>query len=73
MAWYIRTLNTTNPVSYASLDDAIAQVVRTVEMHMKAGKRSSRTTDGKIGLHEPDASLFNVIWIEGEDGRVMRF
>jgi hypothetical protein len=70
MAWYIRTLSSTDSVPYARLEDAIEQARVTIKLH---GKQIKRTADGKVELHEPDGSLFNVIWIEDEGERVMRF
>jgi hypothetical protein len=70
--WYVRSLSSTEGARYERLADAIAQVQETV-LRIHAGKHPSRTEDGKVALHESDGSLFNVIWIEDEDGHVMRF
>jgi hypothetical protein len=40
---------------------------------MHAGKTASTTDDGKVELRYPDGRLFSRIWIEDENGRVMRF
>ena len=72
MTWYIRTLNTFGGVAYRTLDEAVAQVTSTVN-NVHADKRKSRTEDGKIALHDADGNLVNTIWIEDENGRIMKF
>jgi len=70
--WYVRTLSTADATPYARLEDATAQVQATVEMY-SSRKRIGRTREGKVSFDERDGTLFNVIWVEDEEGRVVQF
>lgn len=72
VSWYFRTLSTADPTPYASLEAAAAEVQARVDMY-KSRKRIVRTKEGKVSLHESDGTLFNVLWVEDEDGRVVQF
>jgi hypothetical protein len=72
VVWYVRTLSTVNATPYPSFEAAVAQVQTTVDMY-SSRKRVSRTREGKVALLERDGTLFNVLWIEDEEGRIVQF
>jgi hypothetical protein len=35
--------------------------------------RAASGDDGRMAIHDADGNLVNTIWIEDEDGRIMKF
>ncbi len=71
MAWYIRTLTTTDATAYDTLDAAVRQVRATLKTQEQRGYRITDENDKKV--IRDGYELINTMWIEDEEGTVVRF
>lgn len=66
MAYYLRTMGTTDAHSYETADAAIEQVQLNIAKQQASGRVISR--DGqRILFHKKTGELFEAMWIEDED------
>ena len=71
MRFYIRTLTTTGATAFDTLDAAVHQARATLKLQEKRGYQVTDEDDRKVIRH--GSELINSLWIEDEEGTVVRF
>jgi hypothetical protein len=71
MRFYIRTLTTTGATAFDTLDAAVHQARTTPKLQEKRGYRVTDEDDRKV--IRDGSELVNSLWIEDEEGTVVRF
>jgi hypothetical protein len=71
MAYYIRTLTTTDATAFETLNAAVAQARATLTAQEQRGRQITDEEDRKV-IRE-GSELISSLWIEDEEGTVVRF
>jgi len=71
MRYYIRTLTTTDATAYDTLDAAVHQARATLKIREQQGYVVTDEDDKKV--IRDGGKLINTLWIEDEEGTVVRF
>jgi hypothetical protein len=71
MRFYIRTLTATGATAFDTLDAAVHQARATLKLQEKRGYRVTDEDDRKV--IRDGSELVNSLWIEDEEGTVVRF
>jgi len=71
MRFYIRTLTATGATAFDTLDAVVHQARATLKLQEKRGYRVTDEDDRKVIRN--GSELINSLWIEDEEGTLVRF